>query len=99
MNREHIGEHIVENERLRASDVVTGQQADHTAAVLEPSQVGAQALESGAVAWQVADLMKLDQGGKRTDSVVQRVMEALEGLIHQLQPFFNPLAGGGGGGG
>ena len=60
MDGENIGQNVVENQRLFASDRVPRKQADHPVAVRKPRQIGSQVLEARVVGWQISELMQLN---------------------------------------
>jgi len=87
MDREDIGDDVVEDQRFLADDRVTGQKPHDPVALLEALEVGRQALEPRTVRGCAAELVKLNYGRERADTVIESMMKALEGLIHDVEPF------------
>lgn len=91
MDRERVGDDVVENERLLAGVTIAGQQPDQATAVLEARELGGHVTEAASVGRDGVRMQELEERRKGADTVVERMVQALERLIHEIQPFVGPF--------
>jgi hypothetical protein len=79
------------SQRPGAGDTVAGQQPDQAAAVLEARELGGHVAGAASVGRDGVRPQKLEERREGADTVVERMVQALERLIHEIQPFVGPL--------
>jgi len=62
MDREHVGEDVIEDERLLADDRIAREESEDAIAVGESREIGREAREARTVRRQITELIKLNYG-------------------------------------
>lgn len=60
VDRQHVSEDVVENQRFLARMPIVWEQSHHAIAVLEARELGGQVFEAGAIGGQIPELGKLN---------------------------------------